>query len=264
MSDFYGVESDGVAVRGWSTQRLPYEPKGWLLEYREELRDNLRSLVHDDGAHLRAEYATPDADFADVENVLLYNVGTGCYRHLTAGGLEVIRSESPDIRHHVTYELLRSASPQLPQGDVVAVVELDEFPIDRERPGSWWASMRSRLVTHSTSIEAEFTIDVEVRGELVPFISLIKPALDGLVSALHVHDGTAAEHCKRALARYGDPDHLWALLNNPSTAVLGRRCLLRPHGAGVAWNPADDRCAGFTVMPVGHGPRLSATVRSSS
>lgn len=64
MSDFYGVESDGIAVRAWSSQRLPYEPKGWLLDYREDLRRELRSLVHVDGAHLRAEYSSPDQAFS--------------------------------------------------------------------------------------------------------------------------------------------------------------------------------------------------------
>lgn len=263
MTDFYAVESDGVTVRAWSIQRLPFEPKGWLLDYREELRRGLRSLVHADGARLRAVYSSPDQEFSDVENVLLYNVGTGSYRHLTTEGLEISRTKSPDAHHHVTYELSTSAAPQVPKADVLAEVALDDFPDDSEKAGSWWASMRSRLVRHSTEISSEFTIDVEVRGGMAPFVSLIKPALDGMVSALHVHDGTCAAHVQEALARYGDPAQLWSILNDPRDAILGRRVLVRPHGTGIAWNPADDRCAGFTVLPVGDGPRLSMKVRAA-
>lgn len=263
MGDFYGVESDGAAVRAWSIQRLPYEPKGWLLDYREELRRQLRSLVPVDGARLRAKYSSPDQEFSDLENVLLYNVGAGSYRHLTSGGLEVLRTKSPDARHYVTYELSTAMAPELPGGDVVAEVTLDEFPDDREKVGSWWALMRSRLVTHSAEVGTEFIVDVAVRGAMSPFVSLIKPALDRLVSALHVHDGTYAEHVQGALARYGDPAQLWSVLIDPRDAILGRRVLARPHGAGIAWNPADDRCAGFTVIPVADGPRLAMRVRSA-
>jgi len=264
MSEPYGVTSDDRVVRAWSVRRLPFEPTGWRKDYREDLRRALRSLEPVAGTHLRAEYASPDREFADVENVLLYNVGASNYRHLTVGGLEVERTISADALHHVSYRLQTDSTQVRPAAEPRAQVALSEFPSEREKPGSWWAAMRERLVTTGTPLEGEYTIDVRLRGDVQAFMSLVKPMLDGLVSALHVHDGSHEQHVRAALARYGEPNRLWNLLADPATALLGKRTLIRPHSQGVAWNPADDVCRGFSVRPSTTGPLIEATVRAES
>ena len=47
------------------------------------------------------------------------------------------------------------------------------------------------------------------------------------------------------LIEVGDGERLWELLNDPAMAILGPRRLVRPHGRGIAWNPADERCGFF-------------------
>ena len=264
MGEFYGVEIGRDEVRGWSIQRLPFEPNGWLKDYRGELREAIRSLEPDTGTHLLAAYASPDREFVDVENVLLYNIGAASYRHLTRGGLEVVRLTSPDRLHHVSYRSCTGLKPGPVAADVRARVSLDAFPADREKPGSWWAAIRPRLVTTGTELDGGYEIEILLRGDAQAFVSLVKPMLDGLISALHSHDGTHEHHVLGALARYGEPRVLWDLLNDSTNEILGRRTLLRPHGAGVAWNPADDRCSRFSIIPTATGPLLSATVRSAA
>ena len=39
----YSVTGTDTYVEAWSTTRLPFEPKGWLLEYRSDLRRALRA-----------------------------------------------------------------------------------------------------------------------------------------------------------------------------------------------------------------------------
>ena len=78
----YAVGGSAHRVEAWSTIRLPFEPNGWLLDYRNELRTALRAMRTTQVSILLAEYATPDDEFADLENVLLYNVGSGAYSHL--------------------------------------------------------------------------------------------------------------------------------------------------------------------------------------
>ncbi len=75
----YSVTRADERVDAWSAVRLPFEPKGWLRDYRSELQSALRSMKATSTSVLYAEYAAPDAAFADLENVLLYNVGSGCY-----------------------------------------------------------------------------------------------------------------------------------------------------------------------------------------
>src|SRR5690349_13545324 len=63
VSEPYGVRVTDDAVVAWSVRRLPFEPKGWLKDYRDELRVALRSLSWAAGTHLRAAYASPDREF---------------------------------------------------------------------------------------------------------------------------------------------------------------------------------------------------------
>jgi hypothetical protein len=69
--------ADGV-VEAWSTVRLPFEPRGWLVDLRSELRHAVRLLTGAAGTghHLAATYTSVDRYRVDAENVLLYNVGT--------------------------------------------------------------------------------------------------------------------------------------------------------------------------------------------
>lgn len=73
----YEVSASREVVAAWSTRRLFFEPKGWQRDFRDDLRAALRGLTALSGSVLLAEYYAPDAEFADVENVLLYNVSSG-------------------------------------------------------------------------------------------------------------------------------------------------------------------------------------------
>jgi hypothetical protein len=242
---------------------LPFEPRGWLKEYRDELRVALRGMSPIDGALLHAEYASPDRSFADVENVLLYNVGAGSYRHLTGSGLLVSRTQSRDALHHMSYELVQHVPSELFSGPTVASVSLDVFPSAPDKAASWWAAIRDKVSISSDDTTPQYTVEVHAREAVPRFVSLVKPMLDGLISALHSHDGSNADHIRAALGSFGEPAHLWSMLVDPSTSVLGRRALVRPHGAGVAWNPADERCISFIIRPAVSGSALKAVVRSA-
>ena len=232
-----------------------------MKEYRDDLRAALRATRAIDGARLRAEYAAPDQSFADVENVLLYNVGNASFRHLATAGLEVLRTTSPDARHHLTYSLTKEEPQPLSTGPVVGRVELDELPAAADKVSAWWAALRPRLSPGPTTLSGEFAIEVEIRRSR-GFVSLVKPMLDGLISALQSHDGSGEDHVRAALRRHGDDESLWALLNEPPPVLGPRRRLVRAHRAGIAWNPADDLCARFRILPVEAGPALRAVVRS--
>jgi hypothetical protein len=81
---------------------------------------------------------------------------------------------------------------------------------------------------------------------------LMKPVLDGLISALHAHDGSAIELVADRLARSisVEPHVVRALLLDEDWAVLGTRKLLWPRGESVQWNPADDACVACELIVV--------------
>jgi hypothetical protein len=88
----YLVTSDAhdATVEAWSTARLPFEPKGWLLELRADLRTALKRLRPRDGMVLSALYGSPIRGYCDAENILVYNVGAG---HVSAAAVSRLRVE---------------------------------------------------------------------------------------------------------------------------------------------------------------------------
>lgn len=81
-----GPETDN-SVEVWSSVRLPFEPKGWLLDLRNDIRSAVKGIHGSDESVLHAQYVSAWEDFCDVENVLLYNVGPATFNHLCSRGL---------------------------------------------------------------------------------------------------------------------------------------------------------------------------------
>jgi hypothetical protein len=73
----------------------------------------------------------------------------------------------------------------------------------------------------------------------------VKPALDGIISAYHSHEGSdgVAESLRLEAAGIGTAERLQEHLLDRRWAALGARRLVKPFGAaGVQWNPADEFC----------------------
>ena len=72
MDRRYLVRADHRLVELWSNTRLQFEPKGWQLDMRAELRDALAAMAPCPDKILHATYGAVDTgEFIDVENVLL-------------------------------------------------------------------------------------------------------------------------------------------------------------------------------------------------
>ncbi|MDQ6840198.1 MAG: hypothetical protein M3137_18165, partial [Actinomycetota bacterium] len=110
MTAPYLVRGSASVVAAWSTRRLPFEPKGWLLDLRSDLREAIRHLSPSGALH--ASYTSPDRSFSDLENVLFYNVGGAAFSPLGLQTLsfersfeEVTPAVSLDdtVTHHYAY-----------------------------------------------------------------------------------------------------------------------------------------------------------------
>ncbi|MEV8562317.1 hypothetical protein AB0478_38935 [Streptomyces sp. NPDC051917] len=251
----YEIEATRSTVSAWSVGRLPFEPNGWQRRFRDELRLALRALEPERGHALVAEYDAPDDAFADVENVLLYNIGAGSYGHLLGPGLVCRRASSTDGRHHVRYTLVSA----IPDPDPEATVVIGDLAADLgaqlpRTPGEWWMRLRPRTTIRTGRPTADrvadsFALDLSVAGPDLPgrrAAGAVKALLDGVVSCFHAHDGSESDVLLPRLTSLGG-DHAWGRVCDPSSAVLGVRRLVRPHGKGIAWNPADERCHAFRV-----------------
>lgn len=251
-------------VRAWSQVRLPFEPRGELREYRDALRAALRTLSPAPNAGLVVRYEAPSDDFADLENVALYNIGAGSYSHLLMTGVYCERVMTSDTRHHLTYQV-----DELPRiwdaGPLLASIRTIT-PTEPSTPAAWWAVTRPAVVHRSPAIhDGLFTVDATLSGNWRSVATLVKSMLDGVVSALHAHDGSAKDALLARLDFEGDPSRTWERLTDRSAALLGTRPLVRPYRDRIAWNPADERCSAFRIsVQPGTQKQISIDIRQAA
>jgi len=253
MLDGFDVVAEAAVVEGWASRWLPFEPKGWLLDYRTALRAALRRLPRPCPS-LYCAYTSAEPSRCDVENVLLYNVGSGAFGDLAVAEVVVERffnrpatvdpfSFPTDHHHHYRCGQVGAA----PAWETIATWRRIpvEVPFKLER---LWSSLRAAVVplvatdpaTAHLSLQLELEHPAATRPPAV--ISAMKVMIDAAIASLHVHDGSSTDELAGRLAARlgGDAPQLAAELMDPSCAVLGRRRLLWPFRGFVQWNPADD------------------------
>jgi hypothetical protein len=111
-NESFAVVASERRVEGWSSQRLPFEPKDQLLKFRVALRAALASIRA--GGSLGAVYTSPVTSVCDVENILFYNVGLTAFARLIDRGVQFRRviAETPpspggrSFAHHQLYETI--------------------------------------------------------------------------------------------------------------------------------------------------------------
>ncbi|MFT4299862.1 MAG: hypothetical protein QM597_09535 [Aeromicrobium sp.] len=233
-------------MSAWSVRRLAFEPKDWQIRFRHRLREALAGLQATPGSVLQATYAAPDDAFVDVENVLVYNVGTGCFRHVTGDGITLRRTRSADHRHGLRYEMVPATA--LRAGGPSAVRFAAEVADVRDLAAVWRAVRQATPVPPDTRIEGRFRLALTLTDRsaqpATALSTVMKPLLDGVLSAFSVHTGedTPAVAERLALRLGVRPGQIAAELARPGWGVLGGREVVRPYRHHVQWNPADDRC----------------------
>lgn len=258
-------------VEAWSESRLPFEPTGRMREFRDELRGAVATMSAGPSEALHAIYTSPVEGRFDVENVLLYNVGTRAFANATANEIVVERvlgpvpgppAELAGAHHYHRYEIVASQDPWRGWS---AVRPLASFgPLDLEPSGRvirpapvWYALRRSGTRVSSPAVDpSRFGLDLvlETSAHLrVNLASIAKPFVDGVIAAFHTHDHSPSLDlvASRVSAQLGvSVAEIRGHLRDDRTAILGARTLLWPWRDGVQWNPADDRCLALRIRRV--------------
>ena len=258
-SPFLVIQQGIGCVEAWSTVRLPFEPRGWLVDFRAELRQALRAIAPAAGTagSLAATYSSVDPFPVDAENVLIYNVGTAWFGRPSTLRIEraVRTPPSPPVPltgpalHHHRY----AVGEPMPVGvwrSTGVASEWDTGPSAiaglLANAATVWAAVRAAQPVTLAPLHGAFGVDVTITapdaaGRSLP--GLTKAVLDGAIAALHDHDGSDLQAISMrvaAKARLEAP--FVAAMLQPSGAAPGRRRLLHRFRDGVQWNPADDQC----------------------
>lgn len=236
---------------------------GSCLDVREEHSATAATVgCYPDGVVLRdrAEFREADgvmwqlAGRCDVENVLFYNVGVSAFRGCSVPVVRFGREMGPcpstpegeQWPHYVRYAL----EPAEPHDGHVPIVRMQGSFLASARslmnPWLVWRSMKLGEVSWEgqPSIR-EFGLDIIVtvpEGRSVHPVAIMKTVVDGVIGALHAHDGSALDDVSTrvALPLAIDRRDVAEMLMDQSSAILGTRRLLWPFRNGVQMNPADD------------------------
>ncbi|OMC07463.1 hypothetical protein [Mycolicibacterium fortuitum] len=267
----YVLQAAPDVVELWSTVRLPYQPRDWLLEMRNDLCRALRDSASRSGGHLHAVYsAADDGEFVDTENVLLYNVGSGALRPLMSRSVTFERSydmpmpppgvgltEGPALHYQRYREARDDAFEFWRPGKQLAA--FNGVPVDSvdAKPAPVWKAIHDFATppAETASAPSQFVLNLHITDtrKTKPANSLVyivKPTLDGIISAYHSHEGSdgVAEAQRLEDAGLGSREALRDQLLDRRWAALGERRLVSSFGrTGVQWNPADDFCVAARI-----------------
>lgn len=251
------------AVEGWSVKRLPFEPKGWLIDFRNDLRTAIHSLRSHPGQILSAVYATAQSGFCDIENILFYNVGPSHFTSLMNAAVSLERCyshpdppyplNSPHLHYHrYTMKDAHGDFSSWQTGNLAAAWEDIEIAQSsgKIRATNIWYRLRSHPLKtlHMPACpltQFGLSITVTVPDTItVTLAPLMKPVIDGVVSAFHAYRGAEIERISQWLGtELGRAPHEIAdLLQHPGQAVLGERRVVYPYRNSCKWDPADELC----------------------
>ena len=268
MAGFYvvlGPNADHPSVEAWSAERLPFEPKGWKLQFRNDVREALRKLSFVPDSNLVALYLSPVTGYCDVENIVFYNVGSASFAHLQCKGIrfERVFSQPPmppsnivdGAKHYLSYTLTDRERGFTYWEPIHLLAKWEHLPCGMLTSSSKVASVwhwfklgigagRVQRLVRSEVIEANLGLKVTIhvpKSTSLNLTSVIKPIFDGIVAAFSRHDGSMNLVTKRLAAALGiDQKELTCLLESETMAILGARRLVWPRGSDVQWNPNDD------------------------
>lgn len=251
--------SDHACVEAWSVRRLPFQPSGWMRDFRSDLRIAVKGL-NGDGAALTAVYAAASAEACDVENVLFYNLGSASFPKSKTLRFERAYvpppppNGDPALLHYYRYNLGDPNSSFDVWSPGVAFASWSAEGPQRNSAGLFWSAVRQGSQTSIAPRvhEQNFALCCIVQTPLTSMtpLSLVKPLVDGILAASHAHDGSMLHEVTSQLARALSipAQDIAELLLDTSDAALGVRRLLWPWREGVQWNPADDRCVACELV----------------
>ena len=264
----FEISATSSVVEFWVSTRLPFEPRGTMRHARDELRKTLVGLNCPPDFRLVAEYTSGITDFVDVENVLLYNVGTGVFSHTSAQGLHVRRNYlTPPIspagcqfQHYHRYSFEPEESP--PSLTPACIFSIRGMTSGTKPHEVWWA-MCSGTTASIPAIAGRFRLDIELPSRGGNIAGLVKPLLDGIICAMHPASAINQEAILRLAARTTWPEAIIKRhLEQPPLPVLEARKVLNVYREFVKWDPADELCDEFVVSPVPESESCRVWVRN--
>ena len=227
------------------------------------------------GTVFHGRYGTTDTkkSFYDLENVLFYNLNlaaeetTKYYRNICFS--KIAQEELAQIQHCKNipeefchcYEYFADSAPYVSSEKQILIAQWDDLPFSpvksSMRVSDYWVAMKqnSEKINIFGSIDTgrkeQFSLHLKIetpKNRELKVLTVMKPLLDAIISALHGGD-FSEEEVKLFAEKLGVPEK-W--IENGSANILGNRQYIQcyPSKNGIKWNPADDLCSKISISVV--------------
>jgi hypothetical protein len=237
--------------------RLPFEPKGEAIALKDKIRSCLKTLNPSEYSHLKACLTTGTENFFDVENILLYNVGTGAFTHLNLDELSFSLnrdSKKSKIKYTYSYELI---SEEEQAGTCDTILEFC-FHVEKVtssmKPLDYWYDFKHGIVKITEMINPEelgLAIVIEMPEKHRNIVSLVKPIIDGIISSFHYQESATHEVIAYiAEQKQISEKEVSSLLTGRDWAFLGERDIVSKFRTGLKWNPEDEKCTRVNLKQI--------------
>lgn len=258
----YELSESESSVHLWLSTRLPLEPTGNVLFAKGQLRDALSRLKAPRTGIFCARYSAIDTSVFDVENVLLYNVGTGAFSSVASNGITFsrLRTLPPKAPSGLSFPYLHeyffTEVPEPPFGESVTAFS---FSIPRISSSTrahdvWWHATEAKASSYKP-ISGRFALHVEliINSPIKNVAAILKSLLDGIVSAMHTCPNPSNVAVERlAIYKKWNAEEVYRKLQKPPNPILGHRRVIDVYREFVKWDPADDLCESCTLA-IGFG-----------
>lgn len=211
-----------------SSIRLPFEPKDKALKLREELRSHLKNLKCMDYNSLHAHLFATEKVFFDVENVLFYNIGSGSFSHLNLDEISFSLEDEmhgSKMEYRYLYELMnQSYIMEHPNCILEFNFEMKKVT-GNLKPLDYWQGLNSgevRIFNILKPREFGMDIQIELPEKNKNIVGIIKPLLDGIVSAFHYQEEVDSQVIAYLIQKMNvDEEFLKAQLSKKKYTFLG-------------------------------------------
>ncbi|GAB7069396.1 hypothetical protein JCM12141A_36850 [Mycolicibacterium hodleri] len=274
--EIHGPTESTPVVEAWADDYIRFElgPQ-WQKDLRNEIRARCSELNPSSEQVLHATFFGAKASNADVENLMLYNIGS--FKGAGRNGIRFEHGQGvPSARSGGTYPIsyryaLAQCSGTFDHWRSTRTlasfdwIDLGEFAGEKKLSQVWLALSRGQidLADRACPQDAPFAVEIDLRppvGREPIMGNLVKGVFDGVISAFQAHTDTSV--LPDAAARVAslisaEPAEIENHLLDQRRAVLGvSPRLVSPYRDGVKWDPADHRCvAGELLATEPVGPR---------
>lgn len=244
--------------------RLPFEAKGEALELKKQIRSQLKSFKQSGLHNLEARLITADKGFFDVENVLLYNVGVGRFAELDLDSVCFSIDTMETSSNHKKYKYVYSIHHLEPiKSDRILNNLLMKFQFDMSELTTslkahdyWLGFKRANIINFNQKDFDEFGLFIELHSnqQLKNLVSLIKPMLDGIISALHYQNNVSEEVYAYLTSNLNISfEEASVYFKKNADSLLGKRRVVSKYRNGIKWNPEDERCKEVYIVKKRNG-----------